>query len=61
MILKSLLLTAAFSAVIAAAAPTFAADYHLDGQLPMYPNGKLDPKEASLTPEQSRTASLSYC
>lgn len=32
------------------AAPAFAADYQLDGQLPMYPKGTLDAKEASLTP-----------
>jgi hypothetical protein len=48
---NSVLLPAALCAALAAiAAPVFAADYQLDGQLPMYPHGKLDPKEASLTP-----------
>ena len=50
MILKYILMAAAFSTVITVAAPVLASDYQLDGQLPMYPNGKLDPKEASLTP-----------
>jgi hypothetical protein len=44
-------LPAALCAAIASiGAPALAADYQLDGQLPMYPHGKLDPKEASLTP-----------
>ena len=50
MILKYILMTAAFSAVVTAGTPVLASDYQLDGRLPMYPNGKLDPKEASLTP-----------
>ena len=50
MILKYILMAAAFSTVITVAAPVLASNYQLDGQLPMYPNGKLDPKEASLTP-----------
>jgi len=43
---------AAFTACAAflTAAPSVAAGIQLDGQLPMYPNGKLDSKESSLTP-----------
>jgi hypothetical protein len=49
--LNNVLLPAALCAAFAAVgAPVLAADYQLDGQLPMYPHGKLDPKEASLTP-----------
>jgi hypothetical protein len=51
--MKHVLLPAALCAAIAATvshAPAPAAEYQLDGQLPMYPHGKLDAKEASLTP-----------
>jgi hypothetical protein len=47
---KSVLLSAALCAAFSAGVPAFAASYQLDGQLPMYPHGALDPKEASLTP-----------
>jgi hypothetical protein len=40
----------AFAAIVAAASPVLAAEYTLDGQLPMYPHGQLDAKESSLTP-----------
>jgi hypothetical protein len=46
---NSLAAIAACTAFLAAA-PVFAAGIQLDGRLPMYPNGKLDPKESSLTP-----------
>jgi len=49
--LKNMLQPAALCAAFAATgASALAADYQLDGKLPMYPHGKLDPKEASLTP-----------
>jgi hypothetical protein len=44
------LMSAALGAGLSLAGPAFAADYQLDGQLPMYPPGKLDPKESSVTP-----------
>jgi hypothetical protein len=47
-ITKSLLSAAALAALLIAP-PAFAADVQMDGKLPMYPHGKLDPKEASLT------------
>jgi hypothetical protein len=50
MILKYTLMAVAFFAVAAVETPVLAANYQLDGQLPMYPNGTLDPKEASVTP-----------
>ena len=48
--LLHVLTSAALGATFALAGPAFASDIQLDGQLPMYPNGKLDPKESSLTP-----------
>ena len=50
MTLKNTLAAVAACAAFVTAAPTFAAGIQLDGQLPMYPNGKLDAKESSLTP-----------
>ncbi len=47
-IIKTLLSAAALAALLIAP-PAFAADYQTDGKLPMYPHGKLDPKESSLT------------
>jgi hypothetical protein len=47
-IAKRLLSTAALAAFLIAP-PAFAADVQMDGKLPMYPHGKLDPKESSLT------------
>ncbi len=49
MIISKTLLSAAALAAILVAQPAFAADYQTDGKLPMYPHGKLDPKESSLT------------
>jgi hypothetical protein len=49
MMMKNLLLSAAIAIGIVATQPAFAADYQLDGQLPMYPHAKLDAKESSLT------------
>lgn len=48
MIVKHLFL--AVSAVLVVAAPAFSETTQFDGQLPMYPRGTLDAKEASLTP-----------
>jgi hypothetical protein len=50
MMMKTSLFSAAMVVCALAALPAFAADHQLDGQLPMYPNGKLDAKESSLTP-----------
>jgi hypothetical protein len=48
--MKHILRSAIVFAAVVAAGPAFAADYQLDGQLPMYPHGVLDSKESSLTP-----------
>jgi predicted secreted protein len=48
--IMNVLASAALGATLALAGPAFAADYQLDGQLPMYPHGKLDTKESSVTP-----------
>jgi hypothetical protein len=47
-IAKTLLSTAALAAFLTIP-PAFAADFQTDGKLPMYPHGKLDPKESSVT------------
>jgi hypothetical protein len=47
-ITKTLLSPAALAAFLIGPAVS-AADYQTDGKLPMYPHGKLDPKESSLT------------
>jgi hypothetical protein len=47
-ITKTFLSTAALAAVLMGPA-AFAADFQTDGKLPMYPHGKLDPKESSIT------------
>jgi hypothetical protein len=51
MMMKHILPAAAAAAIFALAAPAFAAAPQSDGQLPMYPNSTLDPKEASVTSE----------
>jgi hypothetical protein len=48
--MKKTFLAFAACAALGATLPAAAADYQLDGQLPMYPHAKLDPKEASITP-----------
>ena len=50
MSMKNSLAAIAACAAFVTAAPTFAAGIQLDGQLPMYPNSKLDAKESSVTP-----------
>src|ERR1700689_5293751 len=47
---NNVLAAIAVCAAFLTAAPSLAAGVQLDGRLPMYPNGKLDPKESSLTP-----------
>jgi hypothetical protein len=48
--MKNILPILVTCAALAVTSPAFAGGIQLDGQLPMYPPAKLDPKEASLTP-----------
>jgi hypothetical protein len=50
MTMKNSLAAIAACAAFLTAAPILAAGVQLDGQLPMYPNGKLDARELSLPP-----------
>ena len=50
MTMKNSLAAITACAAFLTAAPILAAGTQLDGQLPMYPNGKLDAKESSVTP-----------
>ncbi len=45
------LTVAVFCALVGYGTAAIAAAPQMDGQLPMYPGGKLDPKESSLTPD----------
>jgi hypothetical protein len=44
------LLAIAACILLSAATPALASEVPMNGQLPMYPHAKLDPKEASITP-----------
>jgi hypothetical protein len=48
--MRSMFTAAVFFALLATGTAALAAATQMDGQLPMYPAGKLDPRETSLTP-----------
>ncbi len=48
--MNKIMLTVAACAALACSLPVAALAAQMNGQLPMYPNAKLDPKESSLTP-----------